>query len=122
MKMTLLAAVVATALTLSGCEAGPKSTAQPSSNTVQGDANADNGSATTAATTNAPWIDSNHNTHYRVLAKSLSHPWAVAALPSGEYLVTLREGRLLRIGAQGFVKGFAGQPGGGHETGQRGGP
>jgi glucose/arabinose dehydrogenase len=35
------------------------------------------------------------------LAEDLHHPWSVAFLPDGEYLVTLRSGELLRLEADG---------------------
>jgi len=37
----------------------------------------------------------------RPLAQDLHHPWAVASLPGGEYLVTERRGQLLRLSAKG---------------------
>ena len=39
----------------------------------------------------------------QVIASGLEHPWAVALLPDGGYLVTERPGRLRRIGAGGTV-------------------
>lgn len=38
-----------------------------------------------------------------IVAKSLSHPWALAFLPEGGYLVTEKTGTLRRIGADGAV-------------------
>ena len=37
----------------------------------------------------------------RPLAQDLHHPWAVASLPGGDYLVTERRGQLLRISPKG---------------------
>ena len=45
------------------------------------------------------------------IADGLEHPWAVALLPDGGFLVTERPGRLLRINAQGEVSApLAGVP------------
>jgi len=44
------------------------------------------------------------------LATGLEHPWAAAELPSGEWLVTERPGRLSRIGTDGRVTRLAGVP------------
>ncbi|MFC5569455.1 PQQ-dependent sugar dehydrogenase [Lysobacter yangpyeongensis] len=45
------------------------------------------------------------------IASGLEHPWAVALLPAGGYLVTERPGRLRRVGADGALsKPLAGVP------------
>jgi len=46
-----------------------------------------------------------------VVARGLSHPWAVAPLPDGGFLVTERSGALRRVGADGTVSApLAGVP------------
>src|SRR5688572_7057910 len=39
----------------------------------------------------------------RVIASGLEHPWSVALLPDGGFLVTERPGRLRRVAADGTV-------------------
>src|SRR5688572_23568986 len=47
----------------------------------------------------------------RVLASGLEHPWSVALLPDGSFLVTERPGRLRRVAADGTVSApLAGVP------------
>ena len=47
----------------------------------------------------------------RPIASGLDHPWAVAVLPGGDFLVTERPGRLRRIGPDGTVSApIAGVP------------
>ncbi|KKB10131.1 PQQ-dependent sugar dehydrogenase [Devosia chinhatensis] len=45
-----------------------------------------------------------------VVADSLEHPWALAFLPDGRFLVTERPGRMLVIGADGARFGVSGVP------------
>lgn len=53
--------------------------------------------------TRAPAMDSGVRIQVEVLAEGLSHPWGIAVLPGGGYLVTERDGhlRLLRDGSLG---------------------
>ncbi|MRD55600.1 PQQ-dependent sugar dehydrogenase [Betaproteobacteria bacterium LSUCC0115] len=46
----------------------------------------------------------------RPLAQDLHHPWAVASLPRGEYLVTERRGQLLRLSVKGDRTVVSGLP------------
>ncbi|MEO6155931.1 MAG: PQQ-dependent sugar dehydrogenase [Thermomonas sp.] len=41
--------------------------------------------------------------HVQVIASGLEHPWSVALMPDGGFLVTERPGRLRRVGADGKV-------------------
>lgn len=47
----------------------------------------------------------------RPIAQDLHHPWAVAALPNGEYLVTERRGQLVRVALNGTKTSVNGVPG-----------
>ena len=62
-------------------------------------------SASSAAGTQAPAAASAlaSNSPMQVIATGLEHPWAVAPLPDGSFLVTERPGRLRRVGADGTL-------------------
>ncbi len=62
-------------------------------------------SASSAAGTQAPAAASAlaSNSQMQVIATGLEHPWAVAPLPDGSFLVTERPGRLRRVGADGTL-------------------
>ena len=47
----------------------------------------------------------------RPIAQALHHPWAVATLPNGEYLVTERRGQLVRVALNGNKTSVSGLPG-----------
>ena len=58
--------------------------------------------------TRAPEIRERVRLNVEVIAKGLKHPWGVEVLPNGDYLVTERVGRLVRIrknGAKSRVRG-----------------
>ena len=59
-----------------------------------------------AGQTRAPGVRTEQALTTRVVASGLSHPWGLALLPDGRWLVTEREGRLRIITAEGEV----GQP------------
>lgn len=56
-----------------------------------------------AGQTRAPVIDAGVQLRTQVLARGLVHPWGMAELPGGSWLVTERPGRLRRIAADGAV-------------------
>ncbi|MEY3479424.1 MAG: hypothetical protein RIQ71_199 [Verrucomicrobiota bacterium] len=51
-----------------------------------------------------------HRFRVETLADGLEHPWAVAKFPDGDFLVTERAGRLLRIGKDGSKSTIDGVP------------
>ena len=51
-----------------------------------------------------------HRFRIETVADGLEHPWAVAKLPDGDFLVTERAGRMLRIGKDGTKTSVAGVP------------
>lgn len=60
--------------------------------------------------TRAPEIGEKVSLKVDVLAEGLEHPWGVAPLPEGGYLVTERVGRLVHVGADGSVREVRGVP------------
>ena len=56
-----------------------------------------------AGQTRAPVLDDGLRLDAQVVAAGLEHPWGMAQLPDGSWLVTERPGRLRRIGADGAV-------------------
>jgi glucose/arabinose dehydrogenase len=64
-----------------------------------------------AGQTRAPYQTANVAFDTQVVAKGLEHPWAVAFLPDGAFLVTERPGRLRLVEASGAMSGpIAGVP------------
>lgn len=55
-------------------------------------------------------VHSAENYRLQTVAEGLHHPWSVAQLPSGDFLVTERRGRLLRIDANGGTRIISGVP------------
>ncbi len=53
--------------------------------------------------TRAPAMESGIELEAEVLARGLEHPWGIAILPSGDYLVTERSGDLRIVSAEGVV-------------------
>jgi glucose/arabinose dehydrogenase len=53
--------------------------------------------------TRAPQMEGGPALSVEVLAQGLDHPWGVAVLPQGGYLVTERSGSLRHIGAEGGI-------------------
>lgn len=53
---------------------------------------------------------STHRFRVETVADGLDHPWAVAKLPDGDFIVTERAGRLLRVGKNGAKSAIDGVP------------
>ena len=56
------------------------------------------------------FTSSAHRFRMETVADGLEHPWAVAKLPDGDFLVTERAGQVLRIGKDGTKTPVAGVP------------
>lgn len=100
-RVTALTGFIATGLMAAGCaqESAPEAPREaPTARTAQ--------PAAAAASANAGFEPRELRTEYHQIRLSkvvgdLEHPWAVAFLPDGGYLVTERPGRLNRISADG---------------------
>lgn len=55
-------------------------------------------------------VTDHHELRLERVASGLTHPWSAAELPDGQWLVTERPGRLVRIDAQGEVTRLSGVP------------
>ncbi|SLN71060.1 PQQ-dependent sugar dehydrogenase [Roseisalinus antarcticus] len=88
-------------LTLAAAICAPAVLAAQGAPVQQGAANADFEPAF-AEQTRAPAMDGPEVTH-APFAEGLVHPWGIAALPGGGYLVTERPGRLRQVSADGTV-------------------
>src|SRR5690606_2373533 len=53
--------------------------------------------------TRAPGVRTERTLRAQVIASGLEHPWALAQLPDGRWLVTERPGRLRVIGSDGTL-------------------
>ena len=60
--------------------------------------------------TRAPQVQTGMDLAVETLAGGLDHPWGIAVLPEGGYLVTERSGRLNHVGETGEVREIAGVP------------
>lgn len=56
-----------------------------------------------AGQTRAPLLQDHHQLQVQVIAGGLEHPWGMALLPDGSWLVTERPGRMRRVFATGQV-------------------
>jgi len=63
-----------------------------------------------ACTASDVFTSSAHRFTIETVADGLDHPWSVAKLPNGDFLVTERRGRLLRIGEDGKITPVDGVP------------
>ena len=80
--------------------AGPAAHAQP---VEQGPRNVPEFEPAFPEQTRAPAVDSGVTFAVETVAEGLRHPWGIAVLPSGGYLVTERSGNLRLIGADGSL-------------------
>ena len=91
------------ALSLAAAALGTAACAQPSETTfTYGDRNTDFMPAFENQT-RAPLQNSGYEYQTEVIAGGLEHPWGIAPLPEGGYLVTERAGRLRHVGPDGAL-------------------
>lgn len=82
----------------------------PAGTWAEGDRNAPGLLPAFGGQTRAPQIDGGVALAVETLAGGLDHPWGIAVLPEGGYLVTERGGRLTHVSGMGEVHGIAGVP------------
>ncbi|GAB3096390.1 PQQ-dependent sugar dehydrogenase [Lysobacter terrae] len=92
MRSTLLCTALLLSIPMTGCEAGRVSATNAATRAL---ANAEANSRTVASKLG--------DVEVTTVASGLEHPWAVALLPDGGFLVTERPGRVRRISASGSV-------------------
>jgi len=97
-RLTALSAAAALALS---CLAAPHGAA--AQGWEYGRANVPDATPAFEGQTRAPKLDSGVELEVQRLASGLVHPWGIAVLPEGGYLVTERPGRLRMISASGAV-------------------
>jgi glucose/arabinose dehydrogenase len=97
-RLTTLALCLAAPLALAACAQSPRPADAP-------------GNAATTPATPSPAPATSGQLRVDTLATGLEHPWSVALLPDGSFLVTERPGRLRRVSATGTLSApIAGVP------------
>ncbi len=105
MRLLPLAATVAVATLFAACGANGQDTvpASPGAPLETRPANGASQQPAFAGQTRAPGVRTETAMAHSVVASGLEHPWGLALLPDGRWLVTERPGRLRMITAQGAV-------------------
>ena len=101
-----LLAVSAAALALVACGANSQDSATPATGGAPletREANAPNQQPAFPGQTRAPGVVSEQAVSHQVIASGLEHPWGLAELPDGRWLVTERPGRLRVVTAEGQI-------------------
>ena len=106
MRSIVLYATLALSLPMAGCEArraldADEAAASPAQANTDAKAAASAGAKTTPATRVAS--SKLGDVEVTTLATGLEHPWSVALLPDGSFLITERPGRLRRVSASGAI-------------------
>ncbi|HWQ86349.1 PQQ-dependent sugar dehydrogenase [Brevundimonas sp.] len=106
MRLLALAATVAAAVLSAACGAGEQDGASPGQAGAPLETRPANGAGQQPAfpgQTRAPGVRTETALAHRIVASGLEHPWGLALLPDGGWLVTERPGRLRIITAGGAI-------------------
>jgi len=106
MRPIVLAAASSLLVLASACGASGQSeqqTAAPGAPVETREANGANQTPAFAGQTRAPGVTTQGTLRHAVVASGLEHPWGLALLPDGNWLVTERPGRLRIVSANGEV-------------------
>ncbi len=102
---SLMVAALAASALLAACSGGPTSAqeAAPGQPVETRAPNAPDQRPAFDGQTRAPGVRTEASLRHRVMAEGLEHPWGLAALPDGRWLVTERPGRMRIITASGRI-------------------
>jgi len=104
MRLIALAATVSTLTLAAACGAnGQDAPSTPGAPLETRPANAPNQTPAFAGQTRAPAVRTEAALAHTVVASGLEHPWGLAMLPDGRWLVTEKPGRLRIITAEGAI-------------------
>lgn len=102
---SLMVAALAASALLAACSGGPTSTqeAAPGQPVETRAPNAPDQRPAFEGQTRAPGVRTDASLRHQMVAEGLEHPWGLAALPDGRWLVTERPGRMRIITASGQI-------------------
>ncbi len=103
MRPHLLALSVALAALSTACGANGQDQAQPGAPVESRAANAANQQPASPDQTRAPGVTTSAALTHQIVASGLEHPWGLALMPDGRWLITERPGRMRIVTREGQV-------------------